>query len=289
MKRNEYRSGENALDVRNPVLRAFNYIVICMAVIAVFTPIFILIINSFKGDKEYMYSGVFQLPESFLNVDNFKYFITHGKLFLGFRNTFFLIFVSTTVSVLLGTMVAFAAERFDFKFKRLIMAAFMLAISIPTVTTQVATFSLIKSLGLYNTIFSCMLLYLGTNVIQIYIFLQFIGTIPVELDESAKIDGARYFRIFFSIILPLMKPAIATTTILKVIEIYNDMFTPYLYMPDPELRTVTTALMMFNAEKNSSWNVMAAGILLIMIPTVLIYLFSQKYIISGVGAGAVKG
>ena len=283
---NKFKSEKGPLDVRNPALRVFNYILLAFSVIVILAPVYILIITSFKSDKEYIYSGLFQLPESFLNFENYRYFIVYGQLLSGFKNTLILVVVSTIFSILFGTMVAFAIGRFDFKLKKLILAAFLLAISIPSVTTQIATFSLIKGLGLFDTIYSCMLLYIGTDVMQIYIFLQFIEKIPMELDESAMVDGASYFTVYKSIILPQLKPAIATAAILKILGVYNDMFTPYLYMPGS--RTVTTALMAFSSNKYSQWNVMSAGIFLILIPTIIVYLFAQKYIISGIGAGAVK-
>ena len=110
----------------------------------------------------------------------------------------------------------------------------------------------------------------------------------MDMDESAMMDGASYFKIYRSIIFPQLKPAIATVAILKILGIYNDMLLPYLYMPSPDLRTVTTSIMMFYSTKTAAWNVMSAGMLLIMLPTVLIFLFAQKYIISGIGAGSVK-
>jgi multiple sugar transport system permease protein len=142
---------------------------------------------------------------------------------------------------------------------------------------------------LYNTIYAGMVLYVATDVLQIYVFLQFVRRIPYEIDESALLDGSSFFRIYWSIILPQMKPAIATVAIIKMLGVYNDMFTPYLYMPKSTLRTVTTAIMMFSYDRNSQWNVMAAGILAVMIPTLILYLFAQRSIIAGITEGAVKG
>ena len=123
---------------------------------------------------------------------------------------------------------------------------------------------------------------------QLYIYRQFISTLPVSLDESALLDGCGYFSLFARIIFPLLAPATATVVIIKSISIINDMYIPYLYMPKNKLRTLTTFLMDYANAQEGSWQTLAAGIIVIMIPTVLIYIFFQKYILAGVAAGAVK-
>lgn len=278
-----------SMAVKNPFLRVINYIMLIIGSILVLSPIYIIFVAAFKDNKEYMFSGTLALPKNFLNFDNFTNVINKGHLILGFKNTFILMIISVALSIMLGTMVAYALGRFEFRFKYLIMGAFLVSTIIPSITTSVATFSIIKGLHLYNTIFAPILLYIGTDIMQIYIFLQFISKIPYELDESAMVDGASYFRIYRTIILPQMRSAIVTMVILKALAIYNDMFTPYLYMPKSSLRTVTTAIIAFSSDQNSQWNVMAAGILAVLLPTLILYLFVQKYIIAGLADGSVKG
>ena len=110
----------------------------------------------------------------------------------------------------------------------------------------------------------------------------------VSLDESAILDGCSYWGLFVRIIFPLLKPATATVCIIKSITIINDMYIPYLYMPKTKLRTLTTYLMNYANAQQGSWQTLAAGIIVIMLPTVLLYIFFQKYILAGVVAGAVK-
>ncbi|MNE76632.1 L-arabinose transport system permease protein AraQ [compost metagenome] len=131
-------------------------------------------------------------------------------------------------------------------------------------------------------------LYVGADILQIYIFLQFIRNIPYELDESAMLEGASLIRIFRSIIFPLLGPATATIIILKTISIYNDMFTPYLYLPRAEHVVVSTSLMRFFGVNSGDWQLISSAILIIMIPTGILYMFLQKYIFAGVTSGAVK-
>lgn len=139
----------------------------------------------------------------------------------------------------------------------------------------------------YNTLGAPIVIYVASDLMQLYIYRQFISTLPVSLDESALLDGCSYFGLYRRIILPLLAPATATVIIIKAITIINDMYIPYLYMPKNKLRTLTTFLMNFANAQQGSWQKLAAGII-IMLPTILIYIFFQRYILSGIAAGAVK-
>ncbi|NMO96599.1 carbohydrate ABC transporter permease [Paenibacillus lemnae] len=265
----------------------FNYFTLACALFVVFFPIYSIAVGAFKTQVEYYQSGL-RLPDNILNFDNFKRVIDIGNLGLGFRNILIILGISVAGNIVLGTMVAYAVGRFDFKLKKAIMAMYLVAQVIPMVTTQVATFSIIQSLGAYNTMFAPILLYLGADVLQIVIYLQFVNSIPKDLDESAMIEGASLFKIFRSIIFPLLAPATATLIILKSISIYNDFYTPYLYMPKQDLKVVSTAIYSFIGPNAAQLNVISAGILIIFIPTVLLFLFMQRYIFAGVTNGAVK-
>lgn len=285
MKKVQFSAG---LVVRNPALRIFNYFLLFTFVLLVLVPLLIVLITSFKTNEEYMYSKLWDLPKSFLNFDNFLIYFQKGRMLTGFKNLAILISTSLIASIFMGTTVAYVVSRFNFRFKKLILVAYIFAAIIPTTTTAVATFSIIKALHVYNTIYAGIILFSSTGVLDIYMFIQFISKISIELDQSARVDGASYFRIYWSIILPLMKPAIATVSILKIVSIYNDFFIPFTYMPSMKLSTITTGLMTFTNDRVSQWNVMGAGIIAVMLPTLIIYLFAQKYIIAGVTDGSVK-
>lgn len=262
------------------------YFILIAAVILVFVPIFIVFNVSLKTNGEYMMKGVYSLPENIFNFSNYARAFQEGKFLRGFLNTGTLIIVSVPLAILVGSMVAYALGRFDFKLKPLVYLGFLFPTFIPSMTVTIATFTIIKALGLYNSMFAGIILYIGTDIMQIYIFLQFINQIPIALDESAKLDGANRLQIYFRIILPQLKPAIATAVILKVLAIYNDFFTPYMYMP--KIKTAATALNTFAGDKMADWPLMSSAIIFIAVPTILIYIFLQKYIISGVTDGAVK-
>lgn len=250
-------------------------------------PMYIAVINSLKSNADYNKLGLIQVP-SHLDWNNYVTAWNGGGLGSAFLNTLFIIVLSVVGNITLGTMVAYILGRFDFPLKKLIMVAYLIVMFIPTITTQVAIFGVIKNLGLYDTPFSVVLLYLGTDVVQIYIYLQFINRIPISLDESAMLDGASYFRIYRSIIFPLLLPASATVAILKTLGIYGDLYSPYLYMPSVNLGVVSTALMRFEGPYSAQWNLIMAASVIIAIPMVILYLFLQKYIFAGIVNGAVK-
>jgi len=264
------------------------YIILAVICFAMVFPLIPLIFAAFKDHTEFYDSGPLAPPKNWFNFHNFEIAWSQGDLAHAFFNTGILLSVSLVGTILIGTMTAYAIDRFDFRGKKAVVWAFLCATLVPGVTTQVATFQIISKLNLYNTRWSAILLYTGTDIISIYIFLQFMQSIPKALDESARIDGAGHFTIYFRIILPLLRPAIATVVIIKGIAYYNDFYTAYLYMPDPNLGTVSTSLYRFIGPFSASWQVICAATLLVIIPTIVVFLALQKFIYKGLSAGAVK-
>ena len=269
------------------VIKILSYAVLIGGCLMVLIPIAVILLGAFKDGKEFANTGVFQLPKSFA-LDNFKTAFFEGKVMRGLVNTLLMIVISCAGTIMTGTMTAFIIQRFDSKMTRLIKGAFLLATLLPNISMQVTVFQIISKIGLYNTMAAPIILYVGTDIISIYIFMQFLGQIPVSLDESGIMDGASYPRIYFSIILPNLKPAIATVLIIKFVSIYNDFYTPQLYMQDERLLVVSTVLYKYISSTKIQWEVVFAGIILCIIPTLLIFLFLQKYIYSGLVSGAVK-
>ncbi len=261
---------------------------ICMVLI-VLAPILLTLFAAFKTKGDMVKTSPLLLPPfARITFDNFNRVLTNKYLVIGFKNTGIILVVSIFFNVMFGTITAFILERFQFRFKKVIIALFFMGMLIPSFVTEIARFKIINGLGLYNTLGAPIVIYVASDLMQLYIYRQFISTLPVSLDESALLDGCSYFGLFRRIILPLLAPATATVIIIKAITIINDMYVPYLYMPKNKLRTLTTFLMDFANAQRGSWQQLAAGIIIVMLPTILIYIFFQKYILAGVAAGAVK-
>ena len=264
--------------------------VICLCMVSiVLAPILLTLFAAFKTKADMVNTSPLLLPPlSRVTTDNFQKVLGDKYLLIGFKNTGIILVFSIFFNVLFGTITAFILERFQFRFKNLIMSLFFLGMLIPSFVTEIARFKIINGLGLYNTLGAPIVIYVASDLMQLYIYRQFISTLPVSLDESALLDGCSYFGLFTRIIFPLLAPATATVVIIKAITIINDMYIPYLYMPKNKLRTLTTFLMNYANAQQGSWQNLAAGIIIIMLPTIVIYLFFQKYILEGIAAGAVK-
>ncbi|MFC7679158.1 carbohydrate ABC transporter permease [Paenibacillus sp. GCM10028914] len=266
----------------------FKYGTLLLGAFAALIPILVVFFASFKTNEEYSTTGPLTLPENWFNFANYTKAFVNGKMLLGFGNTLIILVVSIVGATLIGSMIAFVLNRFKFRGNKLLMGAFLLATLIPSVTTQVATFRIINFFDLVDTRFAPILLYLGTDIIAVYIFMQFLDSISESLDESAMLDGASYFTIYWKIILPLLAPAIVTVIIVKGVNIYNDFYTPFLYMPSEDLQVLSTALFKFKGPYGSQWEVICAGIMITIIPILIIFLSLQKYIYNGFAQGSVK-
>ncbi|MET7439286.1 carbohydrate ABC transporter permease [Streptomyces sp. NPDC004082] len=273
---------------RRRIAPALTYLSLIVASLIIMVPLVVVFLTSLKTSKEVTDGGALSLPGDWLNFGNYTTAFTDGKMLSAFGNTAFILLFSITGTVLIGSMTAYAVDRFAFRAKKPVMALFLIATLVPGVTTQVATFQVVNSFGLFNSLWAPILLYMGTDIISIYIFLQFIRGIPVSLDEAARLDGAGSFTIYWKIILPLLKPAVATVVIIKGITVYNDFYIPFLYMPSEDLGTISTALFRFKGPFGAHWENISAGTILVIAPTLLVFLFLQRYIYNGFARGATK-
>ena len=256
--------------------------------IVMLLPIALIITGSFKTNQELLSTGSFTPPENWFNFSNYAAAFSRGGMLLGFGNTAIILAAAITGTILIGAAAAYALDRFEFRIRGVVMGLFLLATLVPGVTTQVATFQIINGLGLYNTHGALILLFMGTDIVSIYIFIQFMRSIPKSLDEAAKLDGAGHLRIFFQVILPNLKPAIATVVIIKGIGIYNEFYMPFLYLPNPDLRPISTALFAFKGPFGAQWEIISAGVVITIIPILVLFLFLQRYIYNGFTSGATK-
>lgn len=274
--------------LRRVIASALMYATLVAAAAVTLIPLVVILLMSLKSEEETATSGALSWPRDWLDTDNYVAAFVDGRMLLGFANTLFILVVSVTAAVLIGSMTAYAIDRFEFRFRRAVVGLFLLAVLVPGVTTQVATFRIIDGLGLFDTRWSAILLYCGTDIVSIYIFVQFIRSIPVALDEAARIDGANSWTIFWRIILPNLKPAIATVVIVKGIAVYNDFYIPFLYMPSSELGTISTSLFRFKGPFGGHWEVISAGVILVILPSLVVFLLLQRFIYNGFTSGAVR-
>lgn len=212
------------------IFNIFKYVVLILAAVIALVPVCVCILTAFKTTDEYNASSVLDLPKTFAYFENFKIAFTQANMLRGFINTALVLIVVLTVSVFVGAMLAYVLNRFQFKGNAVIQNLFMFAALIPGIATQVTVYQIMYSLGLINHLYGYMIVLMGTDIISIYIFLQFFENLPVSLDESAIMDGCTYFGVFFKILFPLLKPAIVTSVVLKGVGVYNEYYMSNLYL-----------------------------------------------------------
>ncbi|MGC4912426.1 carbohydrate ABC transporter permease [Streptomyces albogriseolus] len=274
---------------RRTVARALVYLSLIAATLVVLLPLAVVLLTSLKTPREMADgSGALALPDDPLNVANYVTAFRDGQMLSAFANTAVVLVVAVGGTILIGSMTAYAIDRFRFRFRTLVVALFLLAALVPGVTTQVATFQIVDSLGMFDSLWAPIALYMGTDIVSIYIFLQFIRSIPVSLDEAARLDGANAFTVYRKVILPLLKPAIATVVIVKGINVYNDFYIPFLYMPSEDLGVISTSLFRFKGPFGAHWETISAGAILVILPTLVVFLFLQRFIYNGFMRGATK-
>lgn len=278
------RSGSNLVALPTRVGKYGSLVIGCVFALL---PLIVIAMASLKSGEEFRSSGPFEPPTS-LTVENYRTAFRDGRMLSGFVNTTIILVASLVGTILIGSMAAYAIDRFRFLGRRMIVFLFLMAALVPAVTTQVATFQVVNNLGLFNSRWAAIALFTGTDIISIYIFLQFIRAIPRSLDDAARLDGASSLTIYRKIILPLLKPAIATVTIIKGVAIYNEFYIPFLYMPDRDLGTISTSLFRFKGPYGTQWEIISAGVVIAIIPTLIVFLLLQRFIYNGLTAGATR-
>ena len=268
----------------------FKYALLIFSAFVALVPIVSCINTAFKTEEEYANTNVMTLPENWLNFDNFVTAWQQADMGHAFLNSFIILVCVLAGSVMISSMLAYVLNRFKFPGNGLIRNLFTIATLIPGIATQVTVYKIMTNLHLVNSMPGYIILMMGTDVITIYIFLQFFENLSVSLDESAILDGCTYFGVFFKILFPLLKPAIVTSAILKGVGTYNEYYMANLYLQDKtKYQVVSTSLYVFSGPMGSQYNYICAGVLITIIPALIVFLLCQDQIYSGMAAGAVKG
>jgi raffinose/stachyose/melibiose transport system permease protein len=264
--------------------RVGSYLILGLFALIYLGPLLMLVNTALKTLPEFMKNAV--APPTSLNFQNFIDAWNKANFSKYLVNSIMYTAVATTLYVFTAVFAAFPISRGYVKFAGFFLMLFVIALFLPV--ALIPQFQLILNLGLYNTQIGYILLFL-VNPIGIIILVNFIKTIPRELDEAAALDGCGYFRFVVSIVFPLIKPAIATITVLHAIGIWNEIILPTIYLSNQNYYPITRGLIVFQGVYGSNWPTLAAAVLILATPMIILFLFLQRYIISGLTAGAVKG
>mgnify|MGYP000871700143 CR=1 FL=1 len=254
--------------------------------IVMMTPLALITINSFKNQAESA-SMSLALPTEWV-FDNFSTVIQKGKLVVGFMNSMIYSCSSTAIAVLLATMAAYVFSRRQTKVNKALYLYLVLGIVIPI--NFVALMKVMQVLRLNNTRFGIVLLYSATQMpFMCFLIYGFISKLPTELDEAGIIDGCGPLRLFFLIILPMLKPVLISAGVLCFLNTWNEFVMPLYFLNSTTKWPMTLAVYNFFGQFDKYWNLVCADVLLTSLPVIILYLACQKYIIGGQTSGAVKG
>ena len=254
-----------------------------------FIPIYYLIVTTFKSPQEAT-AHPLALPKEWV-FSNYVSAWKNMQYPRAFGNTLFITACSVFLIVILGSMAGYALARTKTKWGNRVFLFFLCGLMVPFQMNIISLYRIVKGLGLMNSVFAVILVNTAINLPQsIFLSKEFItGTVPMELEEAADIDGTTPIGKFFRIVLPLMKPVMSTTVIISTLNVWNEFMTPLLFIQSRQNDVILQEVSRNIGQFATDWTAMFPMLMLGVLPLMIFYLFMQKYIISGVAAGAVKG
>ncbi|MET3662194.1 carbohydrate ABC transporter permease [Aquamicrobium ahrensii] len=271
-----------------PRSAAAHAILIAYMVIALF-PVFVILINSFKSRKAIFGSPMTPpTPETF-DLVGYRMVLTQGDFLAYFQNSFIVTVASLFFVLLFGAMAAFALSEYRFRGNRLMGLYLALGIMIPIRLGTVAILQMMVASGLVNTLTALVLVYTAQGLpLAIFILTEFMSGVSDDLKNAGRIDGLSEYRIFFRLVLPLVRPAMATVAVFTMIPIWNDLWFPLILAPSEATKTVTLGAQMFIGQYVTNWNAVLAALSLAILPVLVLYLIFSRQLIRGITSGAVK-
>lgn len=244
--------------------------------------------SSMKVEGDVFNFPIEWIPRKFNIIENYKEVWVDNNFAVYYWNSIKITVISTLAQLIVSAMAAYGFTKIEWKGRDAIFFIYIATMMIPKQVTIVPQFIVLRTLNLYNTHLG-MILMISFSVFGVFLLRQNMLSIPTSLSEAAKIDGASHMKVFVQIILPLVKPALATTTILKFIWTWNDYQTPLVFLSDRKLFTVQLGMRLFATESGSYYSLIMAAAVSAILPLIVIFLLGQRQIVEGIVSGAVKG
>lgn len=274
--------------MKRKISQFFTYIVLIVWSAIVLFPIWTLIVNSFKPQKE-IFRDPFGLPKTFTSA-GYESAWSNGRFDLYFFNTIYVTVIALLVILFFGSMAAYALAKWRSPASKFLYVLFIAGLMIPIRLGTLDLVRLIKFLGLQDTLWSLIPVYVAMGMpISTFVLTTFVKGLPSEMFEAAKIDGASEWRIYTQIVIPLMRPALATVAIFNMIKIWNDFWFPLVFIRAEESRTVALGVSLLFGQYRTDWTRALSTLSLAAIPILILYVLLSREFIKGLTAGAVKG
>jgi raffinose/stachyose/melibiose transport system permease protein len=263
-------------------------VLILYTLIAMF-PVFVIVINSFKDRR-----SIFREPLALPNAESFSLIgyetvLKQGDFFLYFQNSMIVTVGSLFFILLFGAMAAFALAEYRFKGNTMMGLYLALGIMIPIRIGTVAILEMMVQTGLVNTLWALILVYTAQGLpLAVFILSEFMRQVSDDLKNAGRIDGLSEYRIFFRLVLPLVRPAMATVAVFNMIPIWNDLWFPLILAPAEEVKTLTLGSQVFIGQFVTDWNAVLSALSLAILPVMTLYVIFSRQLIRGITSGAVK-
>lgn len=262
----------------------FSYVIIAVFLVIYLFPLFFDVNTALKTVKDFMRNPI-GLTKTWA-WENFSKAWNKGNFAAYILNSVLYTSVSTLASLLMSLFVAFPISRKYVPASGFLHYFFLCGMFLPSAT--IPLFQLILKMGLYNTRLGYILVMTGVNATSVFFFTGYFATIPRELDEAAVMDGCGYFRYLVTCVIPLSKPAIVSMGLLTMINVWNDIIKSLIYLSSQDKYTITRGLFAFQGQYSSDWTQKAAAMLIVAAPLIIVFIFCQRYIVSGITSGGVK-
>ena len=247
-----------------------------------------MVFSSFKGSNVEVFGQPFHLPGQ-INFANYEKAVRQGNMGQYFINSLWVTSLSAGAVVLLGTWAGFALSKVRFPGQRVWLALFFVGMILPVQSYLIPLIGLLAALGIHDSLWALILPYTAQSLpVAVLLLAAYFRALPVELEEAAKLDGVRTARFYFSILLPVAKPAIATVVVITCLNTWNEFLMAMLFIVDPNMRTLPVGMIAFEQAHNTDYPALLAGLSLISVPTLLAYAIFNRQVIRGVTAGTVK-
>ena len=264
------------------------YLVLTLYSLYTMYPIILMIITSFKANLEIMQNPV-GLPREPI-VAGFVTLFQKENFGLFFANSLFVSLVSSIILLVVSILLAYVISRYKTKISDFLYFFFLAGMMIPLRLGLLSLNDLLYKLGLIDSLWGLIFINVAQKIpITLIILTGFIQMIPVSMEETAYIDGANTWQVLWKVIVPLIKPAVATTVVYNFVPIWNDVFYPLIFISTKERRTLMQTVTLFFGQYLTNWNLVFSALTVACVPVIIVYIFCSRYLIEGMMAGAIKG
>lgn len=273
---------------KNGTVRTLLYVILIIYSMSIFYPIFLMIITSLKENRE-IFTRPYSLPQSF-NLDSYIHLFKISNYLIYFRNSIIITLTSLLIILALSSLISYVLAKYRFIGSRFLYLYFIAGLIIPIKLGTIGIIRIMLGLHLFDTLAALIIVYVAMGIpFGVFILTDFIRLIPEELSNSARIDGCSEPKIFFRIILPLIRPALAAVAIINFIPIWNDFWFPLLLVRTDNVKTIPLATALLYGQYETNFGLIFSVLVAASLPVIIFYLIMSRQFIKGLSSGALKG